>query len=526
MWFPARAKWAGPWLLRRGLWLCALHLAACTALVPEVPVLHALPEAIPAIQLRPLSTAEFDAALLESKRRNRHQREDAINQPWDSLKPDQLRRMLHMPAFAALSDRSKEPLIDQAGAWNLLTFERPSEALALWAMLFPDRKIEQPIDPKVGTRLPHLHVYRADEPWAIESAATMVMMGCLSPPVWHVYTEDPMLWAMRSNTGWEVPNSFDFGMCVRKSTPATGPGLWSIHTDTAYGRRISAVLEDKFSRLLLRQGCTGKGPDSCLHLMYALASLNPSHPQWPAILDKTASAFVPENLPPIGTTDRATLIAARTALARQNIYLGIRLQVLGHSAAAWPQDGTNAIDGMGQLRATIARHCPSSGLHSTTHAAKPPPSPHCALTCAPARSCKTPGSAPTGPTSPARRRKTRASCAAHSDHETPTPDSHRHCKGLLCEVIDTVPLSETLETLEQWCCTAHSMASAACGCSRRRCLWSRWTLTASGSCGLCLVGQPMHRRHLPHSQSHPLCAPCPIHAFQGLLALKRLLGKR
>ena len=141
MWFPVRAKWAR-------LWLCALPLAACTALVPEVPVLRALPESIPAIQLRPLSTAEFDAALLESKRRNRHQREDAIDQPWDSLKPDQLRRMLHMPAFAALSDRSKEPLIDQAGAWNLLTFERPSEALALWAMLFPDRKIEQPSTPR------------------------------------------------------------------------------------------------------------------------------------------------------------------------------------------------------------------------------------------------------------------------------------------------------------------------------------------------------------------------------------------
>ncbi len=344
------AKEAGSWL-RRGLWLCVLPLAACTTLAPEAPVRTAPPEdAIPAASLLPLSTAEFDAAVLESRRRNRHQREDAIDQPWDSLNTDQLRRMLHMPAFAALSDRMKEPLIDQAGAWNLLTFERPSEALALWAMLFPDRKIEQPIDPKIGTSLPHLHVYRADEPWAIESAATMVMVGCLSPPVWHVYAEDPMLWAMRSNTGWEVPNSFDFGMCVRKSTPTNGPGLWSNRPDTAYGRRIAAVLEDKFARLLLRQGCAGKGPDSCLHLMYALASLNPSHPQWPAILDKTAPAFVPENLPPSGTTDRTTLMAARTAIARQNIYLGIRLQVLGHSAATWHQDG---MDGMGLLRATI-----------------------------------------------------------------------------------------------------------------------------------------------------------------------------
>lgn len=344
MWFPSRAK---SWL-RRGGWLCALPLAACTALVPAPmqPVPPAPPEAV-STSPPPLSTAEFDAALLESKRRNRHQREDAIDQPWDALNPDQLRRILQMPAFAALSSSTKEPLIDQAGAWNLLTFERPSEALAQWAMLFPDRKIGQPIDPKYGTRLPSLNVYRADEPWAIESAATMVMMGCLSPPVWHIYAEDPMLWALRSNTGWEVPNSFDFGMCVRKSTPTNGPGLWPSKPDTDYGRQISAVLEAKFARLLLRQGCTGKGPDSCLHLMHALASLNPSHPQWPVILDKTAPAFVPESLPPSGTTDRATLIAARTAIARQSIYLGIRLQVLSHSAATWPQDG------MGQLRTTI-----------------------------------------------------------------------------------------------------------------------------------------------------------------------------
>lgn len=349
MLFPIRAKGGGPWL-RRGLWLCVLPLAACTALVPEAPIPPAPPEAVSTTGPLPLSTAEFVAALLESRRRNRHQREDAIDQPWDALNPDQLRRMLHMPAFAALSGSTKEPLIDQAGAWNLLTFERPSDALAQWAMLFPDRKIGQPIDPKPGTRLSSLHVYRADEPWAIESAATMIMMSCLSPPVWHIYAEDPMLWAMRSNTGWEVPNSFDFGVCVRKSTPTNGPGLSRSKPDTEYGRRISAVLEDQFSRLLLRQGCTGKGPDSCLHLMYALAALNPSHPQWPAILDKTAPAFVPESPPPSGTTDRATLIAARTAIARQSIYLGIRLQVLGHSAATWSQDG---MGGMGLLRATI-----------------------------------------------------------------------------------------------------------------------------------------------------------------------------
>ena len=97
MWFPSRAKsaeWAASWL-RRGGWLCALPLAACTALVPAPvqPVQPAPPEAA-STSLPPLSTAEFDAALLESKRRNRHQREDAIDQPWDALNPDQLRRIL------------------------------------------------------------------------------------------------------------------------------------------------------------------------------------------------------------------------------------------------------------------------------------------------------------------------------------------------------------------------------------------------------------------------------------------------
>lgn len=344
---PIRAKSCLLWLRRSFLLWLLPFAASCATAVPEGPVSPAPSEALPAASPVPLSTPEFDAAVLESKRRNRHQREDAIDLPWESLDPDKLRRMLQMPAFAALSDRTKEPLVDQAGAWNLLTFERPSDALALWAMLFPARHIEQPINPKHGTSLPSLNVYRADEPWATESAATMIMMDCLSRPVWHIYQEDPMLWAMRSNTGWEMPNSFNFGICVRKSTPAHGPGRWGGSPDTEYGGKIAAVLEDKFSRLLLRQGCTGKGPDSCLHLMYALASLNPRHPQWPAILDKTAPAFTLDNPPPLGTTDRETLIAARAAIARQMIYLGIRLQVLGHHAATGPAQG------MGQLRATI-----------------------------------------------------------------------------------------------------------------------------------------------------------------------------
>ena len=355
--------------LRRWLCLLALPLAGCTSWAPQAPELPALhpstaqtPKAIPAASQQPLSTQEFEAAVVESRRRHRGRREDPVGLPWQSLDLDRLRRMLHMPAFAALDGQTKEPLIDQAGAWNLLLFDSPSQALALWAMLFPNRQSGQPINPKLGTHLPSLHVYRADELWATEAAAMMVMMDCLSRPVWHVYAEDPMLWAMRSNTGWEVPNSFDFGMCVRKSTPTHGPGRWSNTPDTDHGRRIAAVLEDKFSRLLLRQGCDGKGPDSCLHLMYALASLNPRHPQWPAILKNTAPAFTPEQTTTpttnwlqqvqdrnhhISDTDRNTLIAARAAIARQMIYLGIRLQVLSYSTVTGPENG------MGELRATI-----------------------------------------------------------------------------------------------------------------------------------------------------------------------------
>lgn len=373
MWFPTRRHADLPWPRLRW-WLAGLALLLADGMSAWAQASSALPEPpTPAIaqtpvgmavmtSLQPLSALEFDAAVIESKRRHRGRREDPVDGPWESLDPDRLRRMLQMPAFAALTAQTKEPLIDQAGAWNLLTFERPSEALALWAMLFPERQPGQPIDPQWGTHLPSLQVYRADASWATEAAATMIMMDCLSRPVWHIYAQDPMLWAMRSNMGWEMPNRFDFGICVRKSPPAHGPGRWSHSPDTDYGHQIAAVLEQKFSRLLLRQGCDGKGPDSCLHLMYALASLNPRHPQWPAILDKTALAFTPEQMPlptaqwlqrvrdkghPLDDADRHTLLAAHTAIARQMIYLGIRLQVLSHSATSWPQHG------MRELRTTI-----------------------------------------------------------------------------------------------------------------------------------------------------------------------------
>lgn len=373
MWFLTHAHVEEPWP-RLHCWLggLALLLAGATASwAQEVAVLPQLsPPAIVqplgglsvGASLPPLSVPEFEAVLLEAKRRHRGWREDPVDEPWQSLDPDRLRRMLQMPAFAALSAQTKEPLIDQAGAWNLLAVERPSEALALWGMLFPERKPSQPADPQWGARLSDLHVYRADESWATEAAATMIMMDCLSPPVWHIYAQDPMLWAMRSHTIWDRPNSFEFNVCVRKSTPTSGPGRWDKAPDTDHGRRIAAVLEEKFSRLLLRQGCDGKGPDSCLHLMYALASLNPRHPQWPAILDKVAPVFTSEQilLPTtdwlqqvrdrghqVSDADRSTLLAAHTAIARQMIYLGIRLRVLSYSAATWPQHG------MGELRATI-----------------------------------------------------------------------------------------------------------------------------------------------------------------------------
>ena len=226
----------------------------------------------------PLSKAEFDAVVAEAVQVYQQDRHfSSFKRPireWRTLDRDKLSRLLQMPEFAALDNVPKEPLIDQAGAWDLMPFDSPAAALALWEKWFPEdvRKAVKP-----GSRdVPRPHAFYADYRWAPQASANVALMRCYPNPAWYVRHDEPMLWALEHRTGWEQPNAFDFGQCVLQQGDEGAPA-WRDGKETLRGKASAAILEQMFSRYLLVNRCKGEGPNRCLPMLHALRSLNPKH---------------------------------------------------------------------------------------------------------------------------------------------------------------------------------------------------------------------------------------------------------
>lgn len=306
----------------------------------------------------PLSKAEFDAVVAEARRVAAAQGgilpDQRVPPKWRSLDRGKLARMLQMPEFAALDDDTKAPLIDQAGAWELMPFDSPSEALAMWARWYPHRGIDKPISPyRDDVHRPH--VFYADAWWATEAGAMIALFQCLPAAAWYVRHDEPMLWVMEHNTSWDSANAFDFGMCVRKQDEGGG-SPFSGSPDTRRGKASAAVLEKKLSAHLLKHGCTGEGPDRCLPLLHALISLNPRHAQLPAIIKLIEPEFglgdevrIPDSLlavcgpdtPRCGWTDLSEEELAldheiRRTVLRKIFFLTAKIPVLLDNPSSWP----------------------------------------------------------------------------------------------------------------------------------------------------------------------------------------------
>jgi hypothetical protein len=321
-------------LLTVGIGLCCVHVRVSAA-----------PEQARATAAAPLNKTEFDAAVAEARRRMRH--EDPVGETWSALDRDKLARLLQMPDFAALGDSIKAPFIDQAGAWELMPFSRPSEAQAMWARWYPNRGIDKPVGPN-DRSVESPHVFYADEKWAPEAGAMIALLRCLPAAAWHVQHQEPMLWVMERHSSWDVPNTHDFGMCVRKQREDGGPP-WRTSPDTPRGKVSASVLEKKFSEYLLDHRCSGKGPDSCLVLLHALQSLSPQHDKLVAILKALEPEFalaeeveIPDALKDrrgsLTDAEFKAIMAQRRIAVRKAIFLTAKLPVLLQKPSEWPAD--------------------------------------------------------------------------------------------------------------------------------------------------------------------------------------------
>lgn len=260
------------------------HTIAGAALLAWLPIALAAP---------PLSQAEFDAIVEEAVEvyRQAHRPDTFLHPPvpqWRHLDREKLARLLEMPEFIALGRSTKEPLIDQAGAWEMMPFDSPAAALAQWEKWLGYQG--QPVPPGSRDAGGPPGSYYADHRWAPEASANVALMNCYPTPVWYVRHEEPMLWSLKNGGQWDQPNAFDFRKCILQQGDQGSPA-WSKGEATPRGKSSAAILEGVFSRYLLANGCQGEGPNRCLPMLHALRALNPQHPSLVPILQRIEPDF-------------------------------------------------------------------------------------------------------------------------------------------------------------------------------------------------------------------------------------------
>ncbi|KQV44717.1 MULTISPECIES: hypothetical protein [unclassified Duganella] len=289
---------------------------------------------------QPLAAREVAEIKREAWRKKRE--EDAPGGAWQSLDRDKLVRLMRMPEFVGMEHEPKALLVDLAGEWDLMRFDKPSDVQARWAAWYPDRGF----DKVVGDQRANLNragSFHSEPQYSPESGAAIALQHCLATPAWHVRHKDPMLWAVEQGAGWEEPNVFDFGQCVLQQVDDVSvsyPG----RPATARGKQSAAILEQKLSAFLMSGQCTVGGPDACLSLLHALHSLNRQAPQLPGILQRLAGPgerfALPAALaerPGNATPDELSqLRALRERAMLRAIYLSVKLPNTVQQPDAWP----------------------------------------------------------------------------------------------------------------------------------------------------------------------------------------------
>lgn len=293
------------------------------------PVLALLASLLLALEAAssPLSQVDVDAIVAEAQRRA--DTDVVPSTPWQTLTPDKLARMLPMPDVAKLPYRVRERLIRQAATWDVIPFDKPSDAPSVWARWFPERDIDRPAVDARPLSSPDLPLI-VNESSGPRAGAMMALMTCLPKQQWHVRDDDPLLWAFEHRQAWSLPNSVNFRQCVRQQSEK-GAVAEQNAPETERGTTSAAILERKLTDHLMAHGCRRQGADSCLPLLIALETLNPSNPALVAILMALEPEFVPAVIPTPGDP-RAALRGAM----RKLIFLRAKLPVLLSRERDWP----------------------------------------------------------------------------------------------------------------------------------------------------------------------------------------------
>ncbi|MGH8506084.1 MAG: hypothetical protein ACRETM_08975 [Stenotrophobium sp.] len=305
----------------------------------------------------PLDAAEVAAIEQEASERRRtlgDNHEAPAGPPWKTLTRDKLAQLLRMPQFQTLRYGSHGLLLDQAMAWDLVHFQNLSDIKRFFQQVNGEDYFREP--PPTARDALGSHIgYYTDSTASAEGGALSALFNCLPWANWVVESDDPLLWIMQRGDNWDVPNTQNFGLCVRKQREDRSYA-WPSDPDTARGARSAAIIEDRLSRQLLAHGCSGSGPDHCLGLMHVLFSLDPEPRDGIAIikrLDADTAATQPEPIPAAlqgyrgKRDDPLTPLyeATRHRLWRKGIVLSAKLDLMLRVPQSWtPEEIDTSVD--------------------------------------------------------------------------------------------------------------------------------------------------------------------------------------
>jgi hypothetical protein len=219
--------------------------------------------------------------------------------PWKSMDARRLRGLLQTELFKTAPEEVRLLLVDQAAAWDVLHFDRPSDILAQWQRLGLSNGLEVPPKQQPPIRLERTWV--ATSEWSDEAGAELALWQCLPSYAWGQHAMPPLMHALRTGSGWFASQSPvpDFGGCVHKLRERapfevmTATDANQRYPDTDRGRRTARVLLKKLPALIRDIGCGGTGADDCVLLLEALASLGADHATMAPLLERVAPSFAP-----------------------------------------------------------------------------------------------------------------------------------------------------------------------------------------------------------------------------------------
>lgn len=292
-----------------------------------------------------LTKPDFDAIVAEAQRVAEAPRSTSVvplPSHWMTLDPTRLVAMMSMPGFVEVPSPARGVLLDQAATWDLLSFQRPSDAAALWERLWPRAAHA---DPKAAPNWSEGIGYLPDPTWSVTAKAMSTIFACFPQVAWSA-PEDPAVWAVRHPVAWQWQNysGWDgFRQCIPR-----GAFFDDTRPDKAGLTALTELIRAKFSAELLADGCGRTGPDSCMLLFQALFALDQSNPQLPGVLKVMEPSFRPGEaieLPKIAArgvrgelsqSDHQALYGAETEALRKNLFLALKLPVLIRHPGAWP----------------------------------------------------------------------------------------------------------------------------------------------------------------------------------------------